>query len=111
MLGIPRVHLEADMYFMNNGVYKFDMNMLGEAHDWCRHEADYQLDAGKAVIVSNTFTTTRELAPYFHVAKMNNVVPQVILCQGNFGSIHNVPDEALDRMRQRFCYDISSLFK
>ena len=108
---IPTVHLEADQYFMNDGVYKFDQNMLGEAHDWCRHETDYQLEAGKAVIVSNTFTTIRELAPYFHVAKMNSVIPQVILCQGNFGSIHDVPAEALARMRQRFCYDISILFK
>jgi ABC-type bacteriocin/lantibiotic exporter with double-glycine peptidase domain len=29
-------HLEADMYFMEDGGYQFDVTRLKDAHQWCR---------------------------------------------------------------------------
>lgn len=104
-------HLEADMYFMRDGEYKFDVNKLGAAHAWCQNETRECLREGNPVVVSNTFTTIKEIRPYFDIAKELGIIPNVILAQGNFGNIHNVPEETLEKMRQRFVYDISELYK
>lgn len=98
------VHLEADQYFMVDGVYKFDRNKLMAAHEWCLRETSDMLYYNKNVIVSNTFTTMREMRPYFECAQVLNRPVNVITCQGNFGSIHDVPDETLKKMRARFDY-------
>jgi hypothetical protein len=60
--------------------------------------------------VSNTFTTRRELKPYFNLAKEFGIVPVVYLAQNQFQNVHNVPAEKLQKMRDRFQYDISELF-
>lgn len=106
------VHFEADQYFVDkDGRYVYDGLQIGEAHQWCQNETDNALSYKQDVIVSNTFTTVKELRPYFVLAQSYGIVPNVILCQGNFGSIHNVPDEVLARMKLRFAFDISELFK
>ena len=103
-------HLEADMYFDRDGMYQFDATKLGAAHGWCQAEAAHYLEKGINVVVSNTFTTAKELKPYFAMAKTFGIVPEVILCQNCFKNEHNVPDETLKRMRDRFQYDITELF-
>jgi predicted kinase len=102
-------HFEADMYFMKDGVYCFDKNQIGVAHKWCYEKTWNQLCKKETVIVSNTFTTVKELKMYFELALEFEILPQVILCQSNYGSIHNVPNETLLSMKNRFHYDISEL--
>lgn len=104
-------HLEADMYFMKDGEYQFDVNKLRDAHEWCQTETRLHLRQGFDVVVSNTFTTIKELRPYFEIASEFDIVPNVIVAQGEFGSVHAVPEETLARMRARFAYDISELYK
>lgn len=104
------IHLEADMYFMQDGEYQFDATKLSSAHGWCQMMTTQGLAAGKNVIVSNTFTTVKELKPYFDIAKQFRLVPTVILAQNQFPNVHNVPEDALMRMRDRFQHDISELF-
>jgi predicted kinase len=105
-------HFEADMYFIDSdGNYNFDASKLRQAHKWCQEQTDRVLAEGEMVVVSNTFTTKKELKPYFELAKKYNIIPTVILCQNNFGSIHNVPEETIEKMKQRFQYDISELFE
>lgn len=103
-------HLEADMFFMDGREYKFDASKLGRAHEWCQHQTLEALNRNLDVIVSNTFTTKKELKPYFDIAKSVGIIPQVIHCQNMFGSIHNVPEETLMKMRARWDNDISELF-
>lgn len=103
-------HFEADQYFINNGEYVFDKTKLSEAHAWCLAQTELNIALGGTVIVSNTFTTKKELLPYFRAAKILEVPVTVILCQGNFKSIHGVPEETMERMRSRFEYDISELY-
>ena len=67
--GSDAVHLETDMFWMVDGEYKFDINRLREAHEWCRTETRKHLKSGMDVVVSNTFTTIKELRPYFDLAK------------------------------------------
>ena len=103
-------HLEADQFFMHNGNYEFRAEDLPAAHQWCQNESRRLLQAGMTVIVSNTFTTVKELRPYFDIAKEFDIIPQVIACQNQFGSIHNVPEETLIKMQKRWAQDISELF-
>lgn len=107
-------HYEADQYFMQSGTYQFDSALLHQAHSWCLRSARQWLEGedGRArrVIVSNTFTTRRELRPYFDMAQELGVVPSVIVCQNQFGNVHGVPEETLERMRTRFQWDISDLY-
>lgn len=103
-------HMEADMYFMREGEYQFDATKLGAAHTWCQSETRDFLMRDITVVVSNTFTTIKELKPYFAIAKELGIVPEVILCQNQFANVHNVPAESLKRMRDRFQYDIKELF-
>lgn len=108
---IDTIHLEADQYFVVNGEYNFDGMKIGAAHEWCQRETDSGLFYKQDVIVSNTFTTIKELKPYFLIAKKYGIVPTVITCQTVFGNVHGVPEEVLENMKKRFCYDISSLFE
>ena len=104
-------HFEADQYFVDaKGNYKFDGSKIKEAHAWCRKETEEAISNGSSVVVSNTFTTKWELKPYFEIAKMCGIVPQVILMQNQFESVHDVPEDILRRMEERFEYDISDLF-
>lgn len=101
---------EADQYFLKNGVYQFDASKLGAAHQWCQSIVESELKTGWDVIVSNTFTTIKELRPYFEMGKKYGVKPSVLTCHGNYGNIHGVPDEALGRMRSRFVYNLDDLY-
>lgn len=105
-------HFEADMFFtLDTGDYVFDASKLSIAHQWCQNKTKMNLSVGNNVVVSNTFTTLKELRPYFEIAKEFNIIPFVITIQGCFGSIHNVPEETMIKMKQRFVHDISPLHK
>ena len=104
------VHLETDQFWMVDGEYKFDAARLSEAHAWCQEKTREYLVGNFDVIVSNTFTTVKELRPYFDIAKEFGIVPNVFVAQNEFGNVHNVPAETLARMQARFQYNISELF-
>lgn len=104
-------HYEADMYFVDeNNEYNFDASKIRQAHEWCQEQTRESLKKDRVVIVSNTFTTIRELRPYFDIAKEFALVPVVYLAQNQFNNVHGVPEDKLKQMRDRFCYDISSLY-
>ena len=105
-------HLEADMYFVNEkGEYIFDASRLHRAHVWCQTETFYALLANKPVYVSNTFTTLKELRPYFEIALAFDITPTVITMNNQWGNVHNVPEDKLLVMKNRFVHDLSSLFE
>lgn len=99
------IHMETDQYWGKD--YAFDASKLGAAHAWCQEQTEYLLEEGEDVVVSNTFTTKKELKPYFEIAKKFNIAPTVILCQNDFGNTHNVPEATLTKMKARFEYDLS----
>lgn len=95
-------YFEADMFFEDNGEYRFDASKLREAHQWCLNRTGDALFAGKSVVVSNTFTTFEEMRQYFHLANDFGCKLVVIECTGNFGTIHGVPEATIERMRDRW---------
>ena len=105
-------HYEADMYFVDPSTreYKFDFDKLFQAHKWCQDKTQYSLSGGFDTWVSNTFTTKKELRPYFEIAKETDSALVCMTMHGSFKSIHDVPEEAMTRMRNRFEHDISELY-
>ena len=102
-LGTRAVHIEADQYFMRDGVYTFDASKLADAHADCLKRADTALRRRFNVVVSNTFTTRSEYQPYIEMGRALGIVNiQVIDVYGSFGSVHNVPEHTLQRMRDRW---------
>ena len=102
------IHIETDQFWGED--YNFDISRIKEAHEWCQNRTKTYLKDGMWVIVANTFTTKKEMRPYFEMAKELDVKVQVILCQGQWENIHNVPEQVLEKMKNRFEYDISELF-
>lgn len=93
---------EADMFFEKDGKYKWNPNLLGQAHKWCFNNVEDELKNGNSVIVSNTFLTPRERKPYFELAKKYNAEVMVFTCSGEYQNVHNVPSETIERMKQKY---------
>lgn len=88
-------HFEADMYFMHNDEYIFDPSKLRDAHAWCQQAVKESLAKGVDTVVSNTFVKKWEVQPYLNM--IANI--EVITIKTHYGTIHNVPDEAIVRMK------------
>ena len=98
---------EADQYFQKGwkgGPYVFDASKLKEAHDWCyggikQHMEDRRHEL---LIVSNTFTTTEEIDRYVKLAFHYGLDYDVIKVVGPHDSIHGVPEQTIEKMRDRW---------
>lgn len=99
---LQAVHLEADMYQMKKGVYVFDGDRVGLSHVWCQQTTRIFLNNGYNVYVSNTFTTQKEIQYYRDIANEVDVPLIIFSMQKQYGNIHNVPEEVLEKMRQRW---------
>jgi predicted kinase len=99
-------HVEADMFFMNEGQYMFDATKLKQAHQWCQDKTEsYMGPHGlDKIVVSNTFTQEWEMKPYFDLAKKYGyIVFSLIIENRHEGkNEHGVPEEKLKQMRDRF---------
>lgn len=106
--GLTYEHLEADMYHMVDGIYKWTPENVGGAHAWCLKSVKDCLSNNGFCIVSNTFTTKKELKPYFELIPKEQI--EVIEATGKYQNIHSVPVETLRKMSERYETDISSLY-
>lgn len=97
-------HVEADMYFMQDGEYKFDATKLKQAHEWCHNKTEEWLKTGYNVAVSNTFTMEWEMMPYIALAKEYGYMVHTIIVENRHGNenIHDCPKPTIDKMRGRF---------
>jgi chloramphenicol 3-O-phosphotransferase len=102
-------HIEADDFFSFlmrdendvelNTKYVFDGKLLHQAHRSAQDRTRLALSAGMKVIVANTFTTRKEMQPYFD---MTNGCVAIVRMNQSYGSIHNVPEASVEKMRERF---------
>lgn len=95
-------HFEADMFFEQDGEYRYDASKIKDAHEWCQIQTFKALANGKSVVVSNTFTRRSEMEPYFDMAKTFGIVPRIIEATGNWPNIHGVPESVIQNMKQRW---------
>ena len=99
------IHVEADMYFMNDGIYKFDAFKIKKAHEWCQSQTDHwMLTSQGRIIVSNTFTTSWEMDYYYQIAEKFGYTVYSLIVENRHDGVnsHGVPDEVLTKMRNRF---------
>ena len=93
------IHLEADMFFVDaNGNYNFNVNLIKNAHEWCINSSRIFMNHQKDIIISNTFTTLGEMRTYLDHAKLTGHQVSVIRMNTQYGSIHNVPADVINRL-------------
>lgn len=103
-------HFEADMFFMKDGEYKFNMSKIKEAHKWCQDSVNTAMimnnTAGlnETIVVSNTFTQEWEMMPYFEMAELHEYRVFSIILENRHGGVneHNVPEDKIEQMKNRF---------
>lgn len=98
--------LSADDYFISEmGIYNFDATKLKEAHNDCQQRCSHlmQNDVMK-IVVSNTFTQEWEMQPYYQMAERYGYRVHSVIVENRHGGIneHNVPEEKLLQMKNRF---------
>jgi hypothetical protein len=90
------------MFFIQGDKYEFNPTMLKAAHEWCQTKTEDYLERGYNVIVSNTFTTLKEIKPYELIAKKLSIAMEVYQMNNSFKSVHDVPEETLKKMKDRW---------
>lgn len=95
-------HVEADMYHCKGGEYKFDGSCSRLAHNWCQKSAFFAMEQGMDVVVSNTFSQRWEIQSYLDFAMKTGHVIKIIRMTKEYGTIHLVPPEVMQKMRDRF---------
>jgi predicted kinase len=97
-------YYEADDWMYEGGEYKFDPSKLKECHMLCQEFTRKRLKEGYNVIVSNTSTTEKEVATYAAIAAETGAQFVSLIVENRHGgeSIHGVPTEKLEQMRNRF---------
>ena len=95
-------HCEAQSYFARGGSYEFDPRKLAAAHADCLARAKIAIDDGRSVVVANTFTRRWEMQPYLDLAADRGIKVIELVAVGKWQNTHNVPSEAIERMRARW---------
>ena len=98
-------HIEADMFFVKDGVYQFDATKLRDAHGWCQAMVgSWMSDNEERIVVSNTFTQEWEIKDYYDWAKDFDYKVYSLIVENRHGGVneHGVPEEKLEQMKQRF---------
>ena len=111
MFGDENVY-EADHFFYNeDGDYIFDATKLRVAHETCIADVTSSMLANgfnhnyfNKIVVSNTSNTEKEMEPYLNLAKQfgYDVISLIVENRREGKSVHNVPEETIEKMRSRF---------
>tara|TARA_R110002020_G_scaffold36503_5_gene109782 strand:+ start:1086 stop:1547 length:462 start_codon:yes stop_codon:yes gene_type:complete len=101
------VTYSADDYFIDSvtGEYKFDPTLLTDAHKLCQSSVEGAMkEEMEHIVVHNTFTTEWEMQPYFDLALYYGYRVSTLIVENRHESksIHNVPDEVIEKQRKRF---------
>lgn len=102
-------HKEADQYFIDeDGNYKFKAEYLGHAHSWCQEEVEFLMRLEHNVVVSNTFSTEKEMEPYYKLAKKYGYRVHSMIIENRHGGVnsHGCPSETIEKMSERFQFKL-----
>lgn len=110
------------MYFEDSeGNYIWDGSKIKDAHAWCKNSVSMLMDPDwlevyfpnkpteaflttDKIFVANTFTQEWEMEDYFKLAEKYGYMVVTLICENRHGgkNVHNVPDEKLEQMKERF---------
>lgn len=106
-----------DQYFMVGDEYHFDRNNISIAHNWNQIRVTELMESEvDVIVVDNTNTTEKEMAPYKNLAKDNRYeVCEVVVGAESMRAdmtayittcvernTHGVPRESIEKMARRF---------
>jgi len=104
--------ISADDYFSTSGEYKWEADKISYAHTWCIALAEVAMSgvypspdpSQIKLFVHNTFTQEWEMKDYFLLAEKYGYQVVTMIVENRHGSknIHNVPDETIEKMKNRF---------
>lgn len=95
----------ADDFMVNDdGDYEFDPDKLKRCHEACSSTVWGWMakEEIETIAVHNTFTQAWEAEAYFKLAEEFGYEVFVVSCENDFGNIHDVPTEAMERMKERW---------
>lgn len=95
-------HIEADQYFVVDGVYCYRSDLIVRAHEICYSLFKTVLLEDCDIVISNTFTQFWEMEKYIEKAKLNGYTVEVIRLDTQFESVHNLREVVIERMKNRF---------
>lgn len=95
-------HIEADNFHIVNNKYVYRPDRAGRAHQWCQAQVAYYLNQGANVAVANTFITKRSVVPYYELAQEFGAEFEIITLTDDFGTVHDVPEDVLNKMKDAF---------
>lgn len=103
---LTKFYFAADDYFYKNGKYEFDATKLKQAHEYCLSQTEDAMNIFEVseIAVHNTFTRRSEMLKYYELANKYGYHIVEIIVNGNFKNVHNVPEEKIEQMRNRFEY-------
>lgn len=96
--------IEADQYFMKDGEYKYNSELIGAAHRNCKTRVELAMqDCCTRIAVCNTFSQRWEFDPYIQLAQAYGYrIVEITLTGDTYANLHNVPEETMERMRTRW---------
>ena len=98
--------VSADHNMINeNGEYEFDITKLGECHAQCKRDFKKHIaNEVETIVVDNTNTKVWEFSWYMQYGKENGYNITSIIVENRHGneSIHSVPEDKIEDMRNRF---------
>tara|TARA_Y100000034_G_C6839903_1_gene379861 strand:- start:557 stop:1012 length:456 start_codon:yes stop_codon:yes gene_type:complete len=101
--------ISTDDFFMVDGEYQFNPELLDENHDKCFKSVESEMKAPQQdicpnIVVHNTFTQVQEIEPYKELADKYGYNFYTIIVENRHksNSIHNVPDYVISKQRKRF---------
>jgi len=99
----PGSNYAADDFFTKGGRYDFDFTRIGEAHAWCMGQVEEALARHDPLVaVHNTFSRDWEARAYYSLAANYGYTIFVVEAQNDFGNTHEVPESAIQVMRDRW---------
>ena len=102
---LPGHTCTADDYHMVDGKYVWKQENAHIAHIECQKKCERLMKMGSDIIkVANTSTTMKEMQPYYDLAEKYGYMVFSIVVENRHNGVneHNVPEETLKKMVERF---------
>lgn len=91
----------ADDYHVKNGEYKWDVNNLKKAHEWCQRKCVKHMKRNTSkIVIANTNTKESEMKPYLEYAEKYGYRVFTLIVENRHGNknVHNVPESIVNKM-------------
>lgn len=97
------MRVETDMFFYREGEYRFTLENNKRAVDWFKNQVCICTEQGMDFILTGVFSAhTERLGDVISIALSAGYDVYIKTLRSNYGSIHGVPKEHLDAMKESF---------